>query len=74
MTEVLDVVLTKKQHSKLKKYNEFKIPILMQEMFSDNGLPDLQKVQRRFHYEIMNGILSDKDRLLKEAFKSKRDE
>ncbi len=41
LTEVLEVVLPKKQQYQLKKYNDFKIPILMHALFEDNGLPDL---------------------------------
>lgn len=39
--EVMEIILNKKQFIKFKKYNEFKVPILMQAMFDDNGLPDL---------------------------------
>ena len=37
--EVMDIVLMKKQQVKYKKYNEFKMPMLMEAMFNDNGIP-----------------------------------
>jgi hypothetical protein len=37
--EVMDIVLMKKQQVKYKKYNDFKMPMLMEAMFNDNGIP-----------------------------------
>ena len=39
----MEIILLRKQQNKFKKYNEYKIPLLMSAMFSDNGIPDLQK-------------------------------
>jgi hypothetical protein len=72
MTEVMDIVLLKKQLGKYKKYNEFKMPMLMEAMFTDNGLPDLQKKQREFHAEIMTGFMTEHERLLKGVLKNKK--
>jgi hypothetical protein len=46
---------------KYKKYNEYKMPMLMEAMFRDNGIPELQKFQREFHAEIMTGFVSEHD-------------
>jgi hypothetical protein len=43
-------------------------------MFTDNGLPDLQRVQRLFHFEIMNGFINENERLIKDAMKNKKEE
>ncbi len=37
----------------------------MEAMFSDNGIPDLQKKQRDFHAEIMTGFMTSHEMILK---------
>ena len=46
----------------------------MQAMFDDNGLPDLQKFQRQFHTEVMNGFMSEHEKMIKMALGNKKDE
>lgn len=58
---MLELVLQKKQLSQLRKYNGFKIPILMHSLFEDNGLPDLQRVQRVFHHAVMSGLITENE-------------
>jgi hypothetical protein len=70
----MDIVLLKKQLTKYKKYNEFKMPMLMEAMFRDNGIPELQKTQRQFHAEIMTGFVSEHEQLLKGAMNNKKNE
>ena len=70
----MEIVLLKKQLTKYKKYNEFKMPMLMEAMFRDNGIPELQKTQRQFHAEIMTGFVSEHEQLLKGAMKNKKNE
>ena len=70
----MDIVLMKKQMTKYRKYNEYKMPMLMEAMFRDNGIPELQKFQREFHAEIMTGFVSEHDQLLKGAMKNKKNE
>jgi len=71
---VLELVLQKKQLIQLRKYNEFKIPILMHSLFEDNGLPDLQRVQRVFHHAVMRGLLTENEKLLKLSYGTKKDQ
>ena len=70
--EVMEIVLMKKQMVKYRKYNDYKMPMLMEAMFRDNGMPELQKFQREFHAEIMTGFVSEHDQLLKGAMKNKK--
>jgi hypothetical protein len=46
--------------------------MLMEAMFTDNGLPDLQKKQREFHAEIMTGFMTEHESILKGVMKDKK--
>ena len=39
----------------------------MQAMFDDMGIPNLLAVQRQFHNEIMDGLLSEQEKFMKLA-------
>jgi hypothetical protein len=48
--------------------------MLMEAMFTDNGLPDLLIKQREFHAEIMTGFMTEHEQLLKGVLKNKKTE
>jgi hypothetical protein len=50
---------------KLAKFNEVKMPLLMQAMFDDVGLPNLIEFQRCFHTELMEGLLTEQENFIK---------
>lgn len=59
INESLEYVLKRKQKKKLLKFNEIKMPLLMQVIFNDQGEPNLLEKQRKFHYQLMEDFISE---------------
>ena len=65
INDTLEQILKRKQKKKLIKYNEIKMPLLLQPIFEDVGIPNLIKLQREFHSLIMRGFISEQQKIVK---------
>eukprot|EP00347_Sterkiella_histriomuscorum_P011845 403370885 len=67
INDTLEQILKKKQKKKLIKYNEIKMPLLLQPIFDDLGIPNLLTIQRQFHNQIMKGLISEQQKMVKNS-------
>ena len=59
INETLEYVVKRTEKKKLLKFNEIKMPMLLQPIFDDSGLPNLLQFQRNFHKILMENLVTE---------------
>ncbi|CDW87867.1 UNKNOWN [Stylonychia lemnae] len=73
INETLEYVVKRTEKKKLLKFNEIKMPMLLQPIFDDSGIPNLLSWQKKFHHQIMEGLITEQQKFMKNAMGNEKD-